>query len=83
MTARTVKVDVSSSSPILRMEVSTHEFGRVFANMAADEQVAVLQAMVDHMRPHEMQWDYIAIELERPENSQLRSKLRDIFADQA
>jgi len=74
-----MKVDVSSSSPILRMEVSTNDFGQLFARMAADEQVEVLRAMVDHMKPHAVQWDYIAIELEDPRNVSLRGTLHDIF----
>ena len=75
-----IKVDVSTSSPILRMEVSTNDFGQLFAKMAADEQIEVLRAMVEHMKPHATQWDYIAIELERPENDHLRRSLRDIFS---
>jgi len=74
-----MKVDVSSSSPILRMEVSTNDFGQLFALMAADEQVEVLRAMVDHMKPHTVQWDHIAIELEDPRNVSLRGTLHDIF----
>ena len=77
---RRIKVDVSSSSPILRMEVSTNDFGRLFADMAADEQVEVLRAMVDHMRPHALQWDHIAIELEETHNISLRRYLHDVFA---
>ena len=76
---RSIKVDVSTSSPILRMEVSANDFGRLFADMAADEQVEVLRAMVNHLRPHEIQWDYIAIELEQVENTPLRKSLHDIF----
>lgn len=75
-----MKVDVSSSSPILRMEVSTNDFGRLFARMAADEQVEVLRAMVDHMKPHALQWDFIMIELEEDRNLPLRYALRDIFS---
>lgn len=75
-----MKVDVSSSSPILRMEVNTNDFGRLFAFMAADEQVEVLRSMVDHMKPHALQWDYVAIELEEDKNIDLRNSLRDIFS---
>ena len=77
---KAMKVDVSTSHPILRMEVSTNDFGQLFARMAGDEQVAVLQAMVDHMKPHPIQWDYIAIELEGAGNASLRRSLHDIFA---
>jgi hypothetical protein len=63
------------------MEVSTNDFGQLFARMTADEQVAVLQAMVDHMRPFPMQWDYIAIELEEDKNAPLRRSLHDAFSN--
>ena len=75
-----MKVDVSTSHPILRMEVSTNDFGQLFAQMAGDEQIAVLQAMVEHMKPHPMQWDYIAIGLEEAGNASLRKTLHEIFA---
>jgi hypothetical protein len=77
---KAMKVDVSTSHPILRMEVRTNDFGQLFSQMAADKQIAVLQAMVDHMKPHPIQWDYIAIELEEAENAPLRRSLNDIFA---
>jgi len=73
-----MKVDVSSSSPILRMEVDTDDFGKLFAGMASYEQVAVLRSMVCHMSAHPLQWDYIAIELESPENEDLRRSLYSI-----
>lgn len=74
-----MKVDVSTNSPILRMEVDTDDFGKMFANMASDEQVEVLRAMVDHMKPHQIQWDFIAIDLEMAENAELKRDLKDIF----
>jgi hypothetical protein len=80
MAETSMKVDVSTSSPILRMDVDTNDFGRIFAFMASDAQVAVLRSMVHHMEPHSMQWDYIAIELEKHGNERLRRKLHDIFA---
>lgn len=74
-----MKVDVSTSHPILRMEVNTNDFGQLFSSMAADEQIAVLRAMVEHMKPFVIQWDYITIELEKTENATLRQTLHDIF----
>ena len=74
-----MRVDISSSDPVLRMEVNTNDFGQLFARMAADEQVAVLRAMVEHMKPHAIQWDHIAMELERDENRCLRNQLHSIF----
>jgi hypothetical protein len=60
------------------MEVEADDFGKMFANMSADEQVAVLRAMVFHMSKHPMQWDYIAIELEEDHNSNLFRDLQNI-----
>lgn len=75
-----MKVDVSTNSPILRMEVDTDDFGKMFANMASDEQVEVLRAMIDHMKPHQIQWDYIGIDLELEENIDLKRKLKYVFS---
>jgi hypothetical protein len=75
-----MKVYIDSRSPI-RMEVDTDELGAMFAAMNAEEQLLVLGAAVDAMAKHPLQWDYIAIELSRPENDELRGKLRGIVAD--
>jgi len=75
-----MKVDVSTNSPILRMEVDTDDFGKMFANMASDEQVEVLRAMIDHMKPHQIQWDYIGIDLELEENIDLKRELKYVFS---
>lgn len=74
-----MKVDVSTNSPILRMEVDTDDFGKMFANMATDEQIEVLRSMVNNMKPHQIQWDYIGIDLELEGNSDLRYKLKSVF----
>lgn len=70
-----VGVEVRTNS-LLWIEADPNEFGRVFAEMNSEEQVLVLAAMVEHMRPHRIQWDYISIELERPENSEILNELR-------
>lgn len=75
-----MKVDVYTSSPILHMDVDADDFGKLFARMASDEQVAVLRAMVEHMKPHQIQWDYIQTALEYPGNDDLRLALGRIFA---
>ena len=75
-----MKVDVSSSSPILRMEVDADDFGKLFASMNSEQQIAVLKSMLDHMMPHQMQWDYIAIELEKPENTLTLSRLTSLIS---
>lgn len=75
-----MKVDVSTNSPILRMEVDTDDFGKMFASMASDEQVEVLRAMIDHMKPHQTQWDYIGIDLELEENIDLKRELKYVFS---
>ena len=72
-------VNIESRSPI-RMEVNSADFGDMFAHMACDDQVSVLRAIVSIMAAHPLQWDYIAIELELPENSDLRADLGRIVA---
>lgn len=71
-------ISISSRFP-MNIEVGADRFGEIFAEMAADDQVAVLRAMVECMRPHRLQWDYIAIELELPENLHIRNELRDVL----
>ena len=71
-------VEITSNYPMC-IEIDADKFGAIFAEMAADDQVATLNAMVDHMKPHQKQWDYISIELELPEHSELRNTLRDVL----
>ena len=71
-------VEITSNYPMC-IEIDADRFGAIFAEMAADEQVAALTAMVEHMKPHQTQWDYISIELELPEHSELRNTLRDVL----
>lgn len=73
-----IRVDVSSSRPLF-IEVDPDAFGAVFAAMGDDDQVAVLRAMVEHMRPHKMQWDHISIALESPGNRDIRDQLRAVL----
>jgi hypothetical protein len=75
-----IEVKITASRPIF-IDADADSFGMVFANMSDEEQVAVFRAMVEHMRPHKMQWDYISIELEKPENLELRSDLSVLFPD--
>lgn len=76
-------ISISSNYP-MHIDVDPDIFGEIFAAMAADDQVAVLRAMVEHMRPHRLQWDYIAIELETQENTEVRDDLRTtLFPDVA
>jgi len=72
------KIEISSKYPI-SIEVDADAFGEIFAHMAADEQVHVFRTMIEHMRPHRMQWDYIAIELDKPENREIRQELLETF----
>ena len=71
-------VEVSSSFPI-SIEIDADRLGEIFATLASDEQVSVLRAMAEHMRPHSQQWDYIAIELELPENTDVLQELRRVL----
>lgn len=74
----TIQVHIDSRFPVF-MQVDVDGFGKFFAAQASDDQVAIFAAMVEHMKPHPMQWDYIAIELEKPENASLRSQLREVL----
>jgi hypothetical protein len=71
-------VKITSNWP-MSIEIDADRFGAIFAEMAADDQVATLAAMVEHMKPHQVQWDHISIELELPEHSNLRRTLRDVL----
>ena len=73
-----IKVDISSSRPVF-IEADANSFGETFAHMADDDQLAVLRAMVEHMRPHRIQWDFIALKLEKPENQDIRDQLREVL----
>ncbi|MCA0344085.1 MAG: hypothetical protein LCH99_30740 [Proteobacteria bacterium] len=73
-----ITVRIDSSRPIF-VEADAEAFGQIFAGLNDDEQVNVLRSMVEHMRPHRMQWDYIAIALEKDENRDVRDDLSVIF----
>lgn len=72
MTKLPVTINTNS---VLFIEADPAAFGRIFAAMNSVDQVAVLSSMEEAMRPHRMQWDYIAIELEKPENRETRNAL--------
>jgi hypothetical protein len=76
-----IEIQISGSRPIF-IEADADAFGQVFAGMSSDEQVAVFRSMVEHMRPHRLQWDYVAIELERPENREVYDELRTVLFSQ-
>jgi hypothetical protein len=70
-----IEVTINTRQP-LYITAKADDFGRLFAAMASDDQVSVLRAIVEHMRPHKMQWDYIAIELKgKPENKEVAEEL--------
>jgi hypothetical protein len=73
-----IKVDISSSRPVF-IEADADSFGETFAHMADDDQLAVLRAIVEHMKPHRIQWDFIALKLEQPENHDVRDQLREVL----
>ncbi|RJT41992.1 hypothetical protein D3227_04755 [Mesorhizobium waimense] len=70
-----IKVDIRSSAPIF-IEANADTFGRIFAAMNSEDQVSVLSAIEEHLRPHPAQWDYISFELEKPEHARVRDKLK-------
>ncbi len=69
-----IEVRIDSSRPIF-IKAEADDFGEIFAAMNSDEQVAVFRAMVEHMKPHRLQWDYIAIELRKTENREVAEVL--------
>ena len=71
-------VEITNNYPMC-IEIDADRFGAIFAEMGTDDQVATLAAMVEHMTPHQTQWDYISIELELPEHSNIRRTLRDVL----
>ena len=71
-----IKIDATDD---LYLKVDPNALGRLFATIPADDQVAVLNAMVEHMRPWRTQWDYISIELEKEEHQELRRELRSVL----
>ena len=73
---------VHSKFPLF-IEVDPNGFGEIFANFDDKEQVDVLRAMLEHMKPHAAQWDYISIELEKPENADLLGQLREVLFPEA
>ena len=74
----TITVRIDSSRPIF-IEADADSFGQIFAGLSDEEQVNVLRSIVEHMKPHRMQWDYIAIALEKEENRDVRDDLSVIF----
>lgn len=69
-----IPIEIETTGVVF-INVDADDFGRLFARMTDDDQVAVLAAMERHMRPHRMQWDFIAIELDKPENKATREAL--------
>ncbi|WP_430256501.1 hypothetical protein [Neorhizobium sp. DAR64872/K0K18] len=75
-----ITVRIDSSRPVF-IEADADSFGQVFANMNDEEQIDTLRAMVEHMKPHRIQWDYISIALEKEENRDVREQLSVILPD--
>jgi hypothetical protein len=73
-----LEVRIDSSRPIF-VSASADDIGAIFAKMTDADQVTVLAAMVEHMRPHRQQWDYISIALEQDGNRELRNELQDVL----
>ena len=77
---KTLKVNLYTNAPLF-VEASADEIGKIFASADAGEQVAILEAMVRNMLPHQTQWDYVMMELDRPENKKTLEALRYVFKD--
>lgn len=80
MTEPKITVRIDSSRPVF-IEADADSFGQIFASMSDEEQVNVFRAMVEHMKPHPIQWDYIAIAMEKDENRDVRERLSVIIPD--
>lgn len=76
----TIMVEVHTKYP-MRVEASADAFGEMFANMDSGDQVAIMASIAKHMRAHPLQWDYIAIELEKAENDQTRQEWMQSFSE--
>jgi hypothetical protein len=73
-----IEVRIDSSRPIF-ITASADDIGAIFARMTDADQLSVLSAMVEHMKAHPTQWDYISIALEHPGNRELRDILRQVL----
>lgn len=67
-----IKVDVDSKFPLF-IRADAQAFGQVFASMHSADQVEVMRAIMVAMMEHPTQWDFISIELEKPENADVLS----------
>ncbi len=75
-----VPVRIDSSRPIF-IDADAKSFGEIFAHANSEEQAEILKAMCEGMEPHLTQWDYIAIELEKPEYELVRRRLTELLAE--
>jgi len=73
-----IEVKIYANAPVF-VKASADSFGKLFAYMDEDDQMHVLRAMVEHMKPHRVQWDYISIALEKPENRDVLDVLRQLI----
>lgn len=74
----TLRVKIDSRYP-LSITASPEDIGAIFACASSDAQIAILRAMLEAMEAHPIQWDYIAIDLDEPENRTLRGKINQTF----
>lgn len=71
-----IRIDVDARAPVF-IHLDPDNFGQVFASMNSFDQAQVLKAISEHIKPFRVQWDYIAIEMEKPEFSAAASDWRD------
>lgn len=74
-----IKINVDANAPIF-LHLDPDNFGQVFANMNSENQAQVLQAIAASMKKFPVQWDHIAIEMEKPEYSDAVSVWRGFIA---
>lgn len=73
-----IRINVDARAPIF-IHLDPDNFGQVFANMNSFDQAQVLKAIAEHIKPFQLQWDYIAIEMEKPEFAGTANTWRDFI----
>lgn len=76
MTSPTVKISIPAATR-LEVDLDVDTFGKFFSDCSDHDQAAILSSMVDHMARHFLQWDYVAIEIERLSDPR---RVKDVLA---
>ena len=76
-----IRINVDANAPIF-LHLDPDNFGSVFATMNSYDQAQVLAAIAHHMKSFTLQWDYIAIEMEKPEFAEALEVWRSMLLPQ-